>query len=77
MVNWLTQVFLAVGGAVAGCFVTTDGPSFNVVQGVTAMLFIVGVVAAFALFPRRLSSVSERLTGGRRQDLTGPESSGR
>jgi hypothetical protein len=53
MLEWLVETILAIVNFVPALFVAQDSPSFVLVRGLFGLLFVLLVLCAFALWPRR------------------------
>ena len=60
MVSWLVRGALIIAGVVTGWFVAEDAPNFSLIQGMTALLVIVLVVAVLAFWPARWTHLLDR-----------------
>ena len=60
MISWMVRGALIVAGVVAGWFVSRDSPNFSLVQGMTALLVIVLIVAVLAFWPSRWTHLLNR-----------------
>jgi hypothetical protein len=60
VISWIVRGALIVAGVVAGWFVSKDSPNFSLLQGVTALVVIVLVVAVLAFWPSRWTHLLNR-----------------
>lgn len=52
MISGLIRVLLALGGVVAGWFVATNSPNFQIAQAAAGLLIFALLVFVLALWPR-------------------------
>jgi hypothetical protein len=53
MLDWLVDKILAIVNFLPAMFVEPNSPSFVLVRGLFGLLFVVLVLCAFALWPKR------------------------
>ena len=51
--EWLLQTLMMLGAAAASIFIQRDSPNFDVVQGMLAILALVGIVLAITFAFRK------------------------
>jgi hypothetical protein len=51
--EWILQTLMMLGAAAASIFIQRDSPNFDVVQGMLAILALVGIVLAITFALRK------------------------